>query len=387
MGCTLSLRNLDLFKNSKQYLAFLSLLVTAHITHAEPIELTPEQAPFKTELVAEDLGVVWGMDWISPTQLLMTERTGKLFVLDITNKQKTMIEELPDIHVAGQGGLLDVARYDQADQTWFYFTYVKPLENGDSATTLARAQLDLSNKKLVKWQDLLVTDSAASSSQHFGSRITFDNNGHVFFGVGDRGNRDNGQNPNNQAAALLRLNLDGSIPADNPFVKSEQGNPAVWSFGHRNPQGLVFDKQRQVLWEVEHGPRGGDEINIIQPGKNYGWAKTSHGKEYWGPLDVGEAKTLPEIEAPVKVYVPSIAPSSAIVYYGDAFKQWNGNLLMGALVGLHINMVAFDDNLKATTETRLVSDLKQRVRTLTLDQQGNIYFTTDLGQLYRLSPK
>lgn len=380
---------LPLLSQCKRYsslLLFSSIAAFPSIASAQ--ETSETQQGYTTQIMADNLGVIWGMDWVSKNQLLMTERNGHVYLLDLDTKQKHEISGLPDIKVSGQGGLLDVARYtDSNKQTWFYFTYVKPLQDGDSATTLARAKLDSTNKTLAQWQDLLITDSADNSSKHFGSRITFDETGHVFFGVGDRGNRDNGQNMNNQAAAILRLNVDGSVPQDNPFFQTKQGNKAIWSYGHRNPQGLIYDTKRKVLWEVEHGPRGGDEINIIKPGLNYGWAKASHGKEYWGPLDVGDAKTLPDVEAPIMVYVPSIAPSSAVVYHGDAFPHWQGNLLIGALVKTHINMVSFTQGNQTKEETRLVEDLNERVRDITVDKQGLVYFSTDSGKLYQIAPK
>ncbi|MFH0265082.1 PQQ-dependent sugar dehydrogenase [Vibrio rumoiensis] len=367
-------------------LLFSSIATFTSVTSAQETIESPQS--YTTKVVADNLGVIWGIDWVDTNQLLMTEHSGHAYLLDLTTKQKSEISGLPDIKVSGQGGLLDVARYTDANkQTWFYFTYVKPLQNGNSATTLARAQLDIENKTLIQWQDLLITDSADDSSKHFGSRITFNESGHVFFGVGDRGNRDNGQNMDNQAAAILRLNIDGSVPQDNPFFKTKQGNQAIWSYGHRNPQGLVYDSNRKILWEVEHGPRGGDEINMIKPGLNYGWAKTSHGKEYWGPLDVGDAKTLPDVEAPIMVYIPSIAPSSAVIYHGNAFPQWQGNLLIGALAKTHINMVSFTPDNQINEETRLVEDLKERVRDITISKQGLVYFSTDSGKLYQLAPK
>lgn len=364
-------------------LVFVNLNPSAHANQTEPLSLR-----YKTELIGKDLGVIWGMAWVSQTHILMTERNGHLYLFDINNKQKTSINGLPEIKVSGQGGLLDVARYEDKNKiTWFYFTYVKPLKGGESATTLARAQLDISNNTLINWQDLLVTNSADSSSKHFGSRITFDGFGHVFFGIGDRGNRDNGQNTQNHAATIMRLNLDGSLPKDNPFINDENILDEIWSYGHRNPQGLVYDHKRNILWEVEHGPRGGDEINIIQKGKNYGWAKTSHGKEYWGPLDVGDAREMPNIESPIKVYIPSIAPSSTIVYSGNAFPELNGALLIGALVKTHINIVKFDDSLNPIQETRIIEDKNQRIRSLLIDNQGLIYFSTDSGYLYKIEPK
>lgn len=355
---------------------------SAYAQQTKPLDLK-----YKTELVAKDLGVIWGMTWVSPTKILMTERSGNLYLFDINSKQKVSISGLPKIKISGQGGLLDVASYtDPNKQTWLYFTYVKPLQEGKSATTLARAQLNVVKGTLMNWNDILITNSADNSDKHFGSRITFDADGHVFFGIGDRGNRDNGQNTQNHAATIMRLNLDGTIPKDNPFIKDNNVLDEIWSYGHRNPQGLVYDKKRQILWEVEHGPRGGDEINIIQKGLNYGWAKTSHGKEYWGPLDVGESKELPSVEPPIKVYVPSIAPSSAMIYSGNAFPDLNGNLLIGALAGTHINIVQFDESLNPVKEMRIIKSLNQRIRSLINDNNGLIYFTTDSGNLYRIEP-
>ncbi len=343
---------------------------------------------FKLEKLADNLAIVWGMAWVSDHQLLLTQRSGDILLFDINTQQHRPITGAAKIKANGQGGLMDVATSsDKQGQIWYYFTYAKPLNGNQSATTLARAKLDIAHFRLIDWQDLLITNYATETGRHFGSRITFDQQGHVFFGVGDRGNRDNGQNPHSHAATILRLNLDGSIPQDNPFYTSKQGAAEVWSYGHRNPQGLSYDTKRSLLWEVEHGPRGGDEINLIIKGANYGWAKTSHGKEYWGPVTIGEGQEIAGIESPRKVYIPSIAPSSTFIYYGQEFPTWQDHLFIGALVGTHINIVEFDQNNQALSETRLLNDMKQRIRHLIDDQQGRIYFSTDQGQLYRMSAR
>lgn len=176
-----------------------------------------------------------------------------------------------------------------------------------------RGRLNDEQSGFSEWQELLVTKSTSGTSRHFGSRIAFDDRGHLFFGIGDRGERDYAQNLSNHAGAILRLNLDGSVPDDNPFVNNRNALPEIWSYGHRNPQGLYFDREHNRLWEIEHGPRGGDEINLILAGENYGWPVISYGKEYWAPIAVGEDTHREGMQQSVKVYDPSIAPGSLIV--------------------------------------------------------------------------
>jgi glucose/arabinose dehydrogenase len=183
----------------------------------------------------------------------------------------------------------------------------------------------------------------------------------------------------------MRLYLDGTVPKDNPFV-GRSGLDEIYSYGHRNPQGLVYDKNRDILFSCEHGPRGGDEINIIQKGENYGWATVSHGKEYWNFSDVGEAKSKEGMEDPIKVYIPSIAPSSLMVYSGKIFKQWKGDLFLGALAMTHLNHIVLDENLEVKKENRYFEDLNQRIRQVVESPDGYIYFSTDSGEIYKIEP-
>ncbi|WP_029858475.1 PQQ-dependent sugar dehydrogenase, partial [Vibrio parahaemolyticus] len=205
----------------------------------------------------------------------------------------------------------------------------------------------------------------------------------IYFTIGDRGERDNGQNTQTHAGSILRLNLDGTVPTDNPFTSSK-AKPEIWSFGHRNPQGLFYDKETDQLWSIEHGPRGGDEINLIKKGANYGWARVSQGKEYWGPLDVGEAKSLPGMENPKLVYIPSIAPSNMVLYRGDKYSELDGKILVGALKLTHINVVGINDG-KLTESQRLLEKLGERIRDITISPDGYIYFSTDSGKIFRLT--
>jgi glucose/arabinose dehydrogenase len=346
--------------------------------------LESENMRINLQLVAEGLGIPWGMSFIADDQLLVTERDGAVRLLDTASGKYHQLKNIPDVLAQGQGGMLDVAvSPDYKKDGWIYFTYVKDVDiDSDGVTVLARARLV--GDTFEDWQELLVTKSATDKSYHFGSRITFDNDGHVFFGVGDRGVRDNAQDLTNHAGTIMRLNRDGSVPADNPFSRNKAFLPEVWSVGHRNPQGLVFDADNNRLWEIEHGPRGGDEINLIKAGANYGWPVISYGKEYWGPFDVGEGTHRDGMEQPKKVYTPSIAPGSLLLYTGDELPAWKGNLFSGALKLQHINRIVLSKGGEVIKEERLLEDLGERIRALTQSPQGWIYFSTDSGKIFRM---
>ena len=351
----------------------------------QPAQIIDQANPdIRVEQLFTGLGVPWGMTFVSPQRLLITERNGQARLADLENFSVKPLTGLPVLVAEGQGGLLDVKTGPgYASDGWIYFTYSKPL-NDEAATALARARLD--GLQIVDWEDLLITDTATSGRQHFGSRIAFDGQGHVFFGVGDRGERDEAQNPANHIGTIMRLNLDGSLPTDNPFIREAGTRDEIWSFGHRNPQGMAYDLQRQRLWSIEHGPRGGDEINLVLKGRNYGWPVISHGKEYWGPLDIGEGSSKPGMEQPYKVYIPSIAPGSLMLYHGDAFPEWYGNLFAGALKLRHLNRISLSDNGEVTGEERLLEDLQERIRAVIQGPDGWIYFSTDSGRILRLGP-
>ncbi|PCI51145.1 MAG: dehydrogenase [Moraxellaceae bacterium] len=339
---------------------------------------------FKVEKIASGLGVVWGLALLDKQTLLLTERSGKIKRLDLATSVVQAVSGGATVKLAGQGGLMDVAvQQPYLPNDWIYFTYSKK-HKGQGVTALARAHLV--GNQLTDWEDLLVTQSATSTNRHYGSRIAFDGDGHLFFSVGDRGVRSNGQDLSIHAGSILRLNLDGSVPVDNPFVNHATALPEIWSYGHRNPQGISFDFANGELWAIEHGPRGGDEINLILKGRNYGWATLSFGKEYWGPINVGEGTERAGMENPKKVYIPSIAPGSLLKYTGSAFPKWQGDLFSGALKLAHLNRVALDDQGNAKVEERLLEDLQLRIRALIQSPEGWLYFSTDYGEIYRLSP-
>jgi glucose/arabinose dehydrogenase len=342
------------------------------------------KAAFVVEPVIDGLGVPWGMAFIDDNKLIITEREGGIHLLDTRTAKLMRLGGAPAVLAEGQGGMLDVAvPPDFTPGDWMYFTFVRD-NNGQGVTVLARARLR--DHKLVQWQDLLETHSATGGSQHFGSRIAFDESGHVYFGVGDRGERPNGQDRSNHAGSVMRLKRDGRVPDDNPFIGEKGVLPEIWSYGHRNPQGMAYDRAHQRLWLIEHGPRGGDEINLVLPGRNYGWPVISYGKEYWGPVAVGEGTHREGMEQPVKQYTPSIAPGSLLLYSGKAFPAWRGNLFAGALKIRHINRVTLDAKGNAMDEERLLLDLNERIRALAESPQGWIYFSTDSGKVYRIKP-
>ena len=351
---------------------------------ATPRIIQSDKVAFIVESVSDRFGVPWGMAFIADNQLLITEREGHINLLDTRAPKPVRLQGAPAVLAQGQGGMLDVAvPPDFTPGDWIYFTFVRN-KNGDGVTVLARARLR--DHRLLHWEDLLETRSATDTGYHFGSRIAFDETGHIYFGVGDRGERPNGQDRSNHASCVMRLKRDGSVPGDNPFIGQTDVLPEIWSYGHRNPQGMAYDPAHKRLWLIEHGPRGGDEINLILPGRNYGWPVISYGKEYWGPVAVGEGTHRKGMEQPIKQYTPSIAPGSLLLYSGKAFPAWRGNLFAGALKLRHINRVTLDAKGNALGEERLLSDLDERIRALTESPQGWIYFSTDSGKVYRIKP-
>ena len=361
--------------------------ISLPVSSAVPV-IQSESMSLRLEQVADGLGIPWGMSFLSANHLLVTERNGAVRLVEIgidsVRGRVSRLNNVPDVLAKGQGGMLDVAvSPNYKKDGWIYFTYVKEVK-GQGATVLSRAKLVA--RTFSNWQELLVTKSTTQESRHFGSRITFDEHGHVFFAVGDRGVRKNSQDLSNHAGSILRLNLDGSVPEDNPFSKNKQLLPEVWSYGHRNTQGLAYDAENERLWSIEHGPRGGDEINLIHSGANYGWPIISYGKEYWGPIAVGEGTHRKGMEQPVKVYIPSIAPGSLLLYSGNALPDWKGNLLSGALKLHHINRIVLSKQGEVLKEERLLEDLDERIRALAQSPQGWLYFSTDSGKIFRLRP-
>lgn len=346
------------------------------------LSFSSEEMNIKLEKIVSNLGVVWGMTFVSNEKILFTQKSGEIGILNLSTKKIKYLKNTPNVLYEGQGGLMDVqVSPNFLKDNLVFFTYVKKL--GESGvTTLAKAKFI--NDNLTNWEDILISKSKSDNSRHFGSRITFDEKGHLFFSIGDRGFRPNGQDLKTHSGSIIRLNLDGSIPKDNPFVNEKEKLSEIYSYGHRNPQGLFYDSTSKNLWSIEHGPRGGDEINLIKKGLNYGWPIISYGKEYWNPFPVGEGTHKKGMEQPVKYYIPSIAPSSLIVYKGEMFPKWNGNILSGALKLRHLNRVVLNKKREVIKEERLLEELAERIRNVIESKKGELIISTDSGNIYKI---
>lgn len=337
---------------------------------------------YRVETLAEGLHHPWGLAELPGGDLLVSERRGRLLRLT-PEGGRHQISGLPDIAAAGQGGLLDLALHpDFADNRWLYFSYSQP-GRGGAGTAVARARLE--GDRLQGLDVLFEQQPKTSGRGHFGSRLVFDRDGYLFITTGDRfHSRDQAQRLDSHLGKILRLHDDGRVPADNPFVGRSQARPEIWSYGHRNVQGAALHPGTGVLWTHEHGPRGGDEVNLIKKGANYGWPLATFGEEYGGGR-IGPS-SRPGMEDPAWVWVPSIAPSGMMFYTGDLFPRWRNQLFLGALAGQRLVRLELDGD-KVVQEHHLLRG-QARLRTVTQAADGGIYLLTDEpdGKLLKLVP-
>ena len=366
--------------------ALLLLLSLAAVCPASDVMISSAHR-FRIETVADGLEHPWALAKLPDGDFLVTERGGKVFRI-AENGAKTEIAGVPPVVVKGQGGLLDIALHpDYAENGWIYLAYAKPLDGG-SMTAVARAKL-----RKDRFEDLEMVfdppaDQVSPTGLHFGCRIVFDGRGHVFFSIGDRGGP---TTPENLAQSLSsvtgkihRLRDDGAIPADNPFVAQKDAVPSIWALGVRNPQGLVYDTATDRLWETEHGPRGGDELNIIRKGANYGWPLASHGINYSGTT-ITKNKSLPGMQDPVVQWTPVIAASGLALYRGDKFPLWRGNLFAGGLASQ--KLVRMELVGGAVTQQEIVLQDAGRIRDVRAFDDGFLYVVYDEpGKVVRLVP-
>ena len=354
---------------------FTTLLIsifslTSCISQENPPEVkTPDQSEFTTETVVEGIDIPWGMDFISENEILVTEKKGILY--RVSNGKKTEVSGLPEIYQRGQGGLMDVALHpDFKTNKIIYFTTGVHLE-GEKGGNTALYCGELNENSLSNLKLLYKGQPNTKKGQHWGSRIVFDDKGHLFFGIGDRGNRDvNPQDLNRDGGKIYRLNLDGSIPEDNPFVNQEGALKAVYSYGHRNPQGMTVHPKTGEIWENEHGPKGGDEINIVQKGKNYGWPVITFGINYSG-TSITDKTSMPGMEQPFYYWVPSIAPSGMAFSNSNVYKKWKGNLFVGSLKFKYLERLVIKRG-KVVKREKILNDLG-RVRNVKEGPDGYLY--------------
>jgi glucose/arabinose dehydrogenase len=316
--------------------------------------------------------------------MLVTEKVGRLRVVRNGTLDPQPISGVPEVLAMGQGGLLEVMPHPQfAENRFVYLTYSKTGERGNT-TALARGRLE--GNALVDVRDIFVADAWSQGPIHFGSKLAFGRDGTLYMTVGERNDRTRAQETTHHAGKVLRLRDDGSVPMDNPFVGKAGVRPEIYSYGHRNLQGLAFHPETGVLWETEHGPQGGDELNIIQAGKNYGWPVVTFGREYSGDL-ITNQPWREGMEQPVTIWVPSIGLSGMVFYNGERFPAWKGNLFVGGLAGQVLQRVVFAPGGPIGRES-LLADLKQRVRDVRQGPDGLLYVVTDAnpGAVLRIEP-
>ena len=374
---------------------------------------TAEQHKIRVAIVARGLSHPWGMAWLPNGDLLVTERAGRLRIVRNLLRQgaggqdprreagnqavldPTSISGLPPMHVRGLAGLLDVALHPKFSENGLvYFSYVKGGEKG-AATVVGRGRLD--GMRLSDVRDIFVTESWMKGNDlgdgRFGSRILFAKDGTLFITVGDRDRADGGQNTRDDFGKVVRINDDGTIPKDNPFVGRAGYLPEIYTLGQRNQQGLAVNPLTGELWASEQGPNGGDEINVIKAGRNYGWPVVSYGRQYAGP-NQSEIPYKEGMELPIVFWVPSIATSGMTFYTGDAFPAWKNNVFVGAMrqgeidrTG-HIERIVFNEKWEEIRREQMLNELHQRIRDIRQGPDGLLYVLTDedAGALLRIEP-
>lgn len=346
-------------------------------------EFESDEHSFQLVEVSGPLNRPWSISFLPDGSALVSERSGQLHRL--SDGELNEVSGVPDVAARGQGGLLDVVPHPEfAEKQLIYFTYSVAGRNG-TGTALGRAHLE--GTELHNSEELFVQNILTGAGQHFGSRIVFLADGTLVISVGDRGQRDRAQDISDHAGSILRLNDDGTVPADNPWVADNAYLPELYTIGNRNPQGMALHPETGVLWQHEHGPRGGDELNVIEPGRNYGWPVISHGTEYRSGQPIGEGTEAPGMEQPVTYWTPAIAPSGMAIYSGEVFPNWVNNIFIGSLVDTHLRRIEVSGN-DVVHQERLLDGVVGRVRDVTVGPDGFIYLVTDEANspVYRLEP-
>ena len=346
-------------------------------------EVSSQKLRFGIDTISKDFINPWGMAFLPDGRILVTERQGSIRIVQDGKLLSDSVEGVPAVFAEGQGGLLDIKLHPDYEKNGFiYLTYSKPGPDTTSATTLARTRIE--GNRFVDFTELFSAKPFFKSGHHFGSRIAFDGKGHLFISSGERGQRDSAQVLSNHFGKIIRLNEDGSVPNDNPFINTPGALPEIWSYGHRNPQGLIYDSETSQLWDAEHGPMGGDELNLVQPGKNYGWPVITYGINYDSTI-ISDLTTKDGMEQPVRFWKPSIATCALLKVTSDRYPAWKGNFMVTALAQMHIARVEMNGNTY-TGEERLLEKVG-RVRCIAQSPDGYLYVATEgPGGLLKLVP-
>ncbi|WP_232835034.1 PQQ-dependent sugar dehydrogenase [Pleomorphovibrio marinus] len=363
--------------------AFISQFCMAQTPPNGPEVTDPSWSNFEVETVVDGLKVPWGLAFLPDGSMLITERSGEL--LHVKNGKKTTINNVPEVRAQGQGGLLDITLHpDYENNGWIYFSYSSKEGDGSGAhTAISRAKL--SGDRLENIETLYKAEPNTSAGHHFGSRIVFDESGYMYFSIGERGNhKENPQNIRRDGGKIYRLTDDGKVPDDNPFVGKAGAKEAIYSYGHRNPQGMIVHPETGEIWVHEHGPRGGDEINVIKKAANYGWPVISYGINYDGSI-LTEKTHKDGMEQPLYYWVPSIAPSGFAIITSDKYPEWKGDLLAGSLSFAYLEKLTLE-NGEVTKRERLL-DKMGRVRNVMQGPDGFIYAGVEGKGIVKIIPK
>lgn len=337
----------------------------------------------KREWMAKDAGPIWALAALPNGDLLATIKSGEMKIFRVKDKSWIEVKGVPKTAEHGQGGLMEVVLApDFSKSQRIYFSYAKEIRKGQYTTAFAHAELV--NNELKNVKEFFVASGSSSLGQHFGGRMVVDSSDSIWVSVGERGERENSQKLDNHLGKVLRIGADGKAHPDNPFIKDKKGLPEIWSYGHRNIQGLARHPETKELWSHEHGPKGGDEINIIERGANYGWPKATFGREYSGPK-IGKER-VEGMKDPLVQWTPSIAPSGMVIYSGSLFPAWKSHVFSGALAYAHLNVMEFAKEEKID-EQRLFGEDSQRVREVEEGPGGEIWYSTDQGNLFRISKR
>jgi glucose/arabinose dehydrogenase len=344
-----------------------------------------EKHAFRVVELVRGLDQPWALAFLPDGRMLVTEKVGRLRIIAGGKLDPQPVAGLPEVAVHGQGGLMDVALHPKfADNGLVYLSYAARGQDG-FGTEVARGRL--SGHQLENVQVLFRQSPKGSRGQHFGSRLVFDREGYLYITLGDRGQMARAQRPDDHAGSVIRLHDDGHVPADNPFVGKAGWKPEKYTLGNRNQQGAALHPQSGILWTHEHGPQGGDEVNVIRAGANYGWPVITYGVNYGIGTKIGEGTAKAGMEQPIHKWVPSIAPSGMAFYAGDRFPKWRGNLFVGALRGEVLVRLELDGE-KVLREERLIRGELGRIRDVRVGPDGLIYLLTDESRavLARLEP-
>ncbi|MDB5626259.1 MAG: hypothetical protein JWR73_2061 [Tardiphaga sp.] len=361
-------------------------LVIATGTRGENASFASSAGQLKVQTAATGLSSPWGLAFLPDGRMLVTEKAGRLRVVAADGKLSPPVKGVPDVSSGGQGGLLDIALDNSfAENRALYVCYAERAGNG-GRTAVARAELSTDSSRLENVKVIFRQDGPLSYGNHYGCRIAQGADGNLFVGLGDHFTyRDEAQNLANHLGKIVRIAPDGSVPKDNPFVGRSDAKPEIWSYGHRNVQAAAINPASGDLWAIEHGPRGGDEVNIAIKGKNYGWPVIGYGIDYSGAT-IHDATAKEGMEQPVKYWVPSIAPSGMTFYSGAQFPTWKGSLFTGALAGKMLVRLTLKGNA-VTAEERLLPNLNERIRDVRQGPDGALYLLTDnsAGRILRVS--